>query len=98
MFGQVIKANPPYELEFAARIRQTEVFTGGNFQKVVKMLQRIGEKAIRTRTCSTRSIMRLGNVYMSREDTVNASKLMKLGVEKSTQNGLDKAILPDQVR
>ena len=41
MFGQVIKANPPYELEFAARIRQTEVFTGGNYQKVVKKLQRM---------------------------------------------------------
>ena len=27
-FGDVIKSNPPYELEFAARIRQTEVFSG----------------------------------------------------------------------
>ena len=57
MFGQVIKANPPYELEFAARIRQTEVFTGGNYQKVIKMLQRMA-KSDKNKDCSIRSIMR----------------------------------------
>ena len=40
-FGEVIRSNPPYELEFAARIRQTEVFTGTNFQKMVKKLERM---------------------------------------------------------
>lgn len=91
MFGQVIKANPPYELEFAARIRQTEVFTGGNFQKVVKMLQRMA-KSDKNKDLLDQVYYALGNVYMSREDTVNAIKNYELGVEKSTQNGLDKAI------
>lgn len=91
MFGQVIKANPPYELEFAARIRQTEVFTGGNFQKVVKMLQRMA-KSDKNKDLLDQVYYALGNVYLSREDTVNAIKNYELGVEKSTQNGLDKAI------
>ena len=91
MFGQVIKANPPYELEFAARIRQTEVFTGGNFQKVVKMLQRMA-KSEKNKDLLDQVYYALGNVYMSREDTVNAIRNYELGVEKSTQNGLDKAI------
>lgn len=91
MFGQVIKANPPYELEFAARIRQTEVFTGGNYQKVVKMLQRMA-KSDKNKDLLDQVYYALGNVYMSREDTVNAIKNYELGVEKSTQNGLDKAI------
>ena len=34
----------------------------------------------------------LGNVYLNREDTANAIKNYELGVEKSTQNGLEKAI------
>ena len=34
----------------------------------------------------------LGNVYMSREDTASAIRNYELGVEKSTRNGLDKAI------
>ena len=91
MFGQVIKANPPYELEFAARIRQTEVFTGGNYQKVIKMLQRMA-KSDKNKDLLDQVYYALGNVYMSREDTVNAIKNYELGVEKSTQNGLDKAI------
>ena len=91
MFGQVIKANPPYELEFAARIRQTEVFTGGNFQKVVKMLQRMA-KSDKNKDLLDQVYYALGNVYLSREDTVNAIKNYELGVEKSTQNSLDKAI------
>ena len=73
MFGQVIKANPPYELEFAARIRQTEVFTGGNYQKVIKMLQRNGESD-KNKDLLDQVYYALGNVYMSREDTVNAIK------------------------
>ena len=91
MFGEVIRANPPYELEFAARIRQTEVFTGGNFQKVVKMLQRMA-KSQKNKDLLDQVYYALGNVYLSREDTVNAIKNYELGVEKSTQNGLDKAI------
>lgn len=91
MFGQVIKANPPYELEFAARIRQTEVFTGGNYQRVVKMLQRMA-KSDKNKDLLDQVYYALGNVYMSREDTANAVKNYELGIEKSTQNGLDKAI------
>lgn len=91
MFGQVIKANPPYELEFAARIRQTEVFTGGNYQKVVKMLQRMA-KSDKNKDLLDQVYYALGNVYMSREDTANAIKNYELGIEKSTQNGQDKAI------
>lgn len=91
MFGQVIKANPPYELEFAARIRQTEVFTGGNYQKVVKKLQRMA-KSEKNKDLLDQVYYALGNLYLSREDTLNAIKNYELGVEKSTQNGLDKAI------
>lgn len=91
MFGQVIKANPPYELEFAARIRQTEVFTGGNYQKVVKKLQRMA-KSEKNKDLLDQVYYALGNLYLSREDTMNAIKNYELGVEKSTQNGLDKAI------
>ena len=90
-FGEVVKASPPYELEFAARIRQTEVFTGGNYQKVVKMLQGMA-KSSKNKDLLDQVYYALGNVYLSREDTVNAIKNYSLGIEKSTQNGLEKAI------
>lgn len=91
MFAQVAKANPPYELEFAARIRQTEVFTGNNYLKVVKMLRGMA-KSDKNKDLLDQVYYALGNVYLSREDTLNAIKNYELGIEKSTQNGLDKAI------
>lgn len=91
MFNEVVRANPPYELEFAARIRQTEVFTGANYQKVVKMLTRMA-RSDKNKNYLDQIYYALGNIYLNREDTVNAIKNYELGIEKSTQNGLEKAI------
>lgn len=90
-FGEVTRSNPPYELEFAARIRQTEVFSGANYQKVVKMLQRMA-KSQKNKDYLDQVYYALGNVYLSREDTTNAITNYALGIEKSTLNGMDKAI------
>lgn len=90
-FGEVARSNPPYELEFAARIRQTEVFTGGNYQKVVKMLRRMG-KSEKNKDYLDQVYYALGNVYLSREDTAAAIRNYQLGIEKSTRDGIDKAI------
>lgn len=90
-FGEVAKSNPPYELEFAARIRQTEVFSGSNYQRVVKMLQRMGKNQ-KNKDYLDQVYYALGNVYLSREDTASAIKNYQLGIEKSTLNGMDKAI------
>lgn len=91
MFGEVARSNPPYELEFAARIRQTEVFAGNNYQKVVKMLERMA-KSQKNKDYLDQVYYALGNVYLNREDTVNAIKNYREGIEKSTQNGIEKAI------
>lgn len=91
-FGEVIRSNPPYKLEFAARIRQTEVFSGGNYQKVIKMLERM-TKSDKNKELLDQVYYALGNVYLSREDTLQAVRNYELGAEKSTQNGMDKAIL-----
>lgn len=90
-FKQVVRSNPPYELEFAARIRQTEVFSGGNYHKVVKMLERMA-KSDKNKDFLDQVYYALGNVYLSREDTVRAIKNYQMGIDKSTQNGMDKAI------
>lgn len=91
MYGQVIKSNPPYELEFAARIRQTEVFSGNSYQKVIKMLGQMAGSE-KNKALLDQVYYALGNVYLNREDTVNAIENYRLAIEKSTQNGLDKAV------
>lgn len=90
-FAEVIRSNPPYELEFAARIRQSEVFAGTNYLKVVKMLERMA-KSQKNKDYLDQVYYALGNIYLNREDTVNAIKNYQLGIEKSTQNGMDKAV------
>ena len=90
-FGKVAASNPPYELEFAARIRQTEVIPGDNDQQVLKMLNRMA-KSPKNSYYLDQVYYAIGNIYMNRTDTVNAIENFALGIEKSTQNGLDKAI------
>ncbi|WP_165155834.1 cell envelope integrity protein TolA [Parabacteroides sp. ZJ-118] len=90
-FGEVARSNPPYELEFASRIRQTEVFSGTNYSKVVRMLERMAKNQ-KNKDYLDQVYYALGNVYLSREDTVNAIKNYQLGIDKSTLNGMDKAI------
>ncbi|MDR3261745.1 MAG: tetratricopeptide repeat protein [Tannerella sp.] len=90
-FGKVAGANPPYELEFAARIRQTEVFPGANYQSVLKMLKRMA-KNDKNKDYLDQVYYAIGNIHISRQDTAKAIENYELGIEKSTQNGLDKAI------
>ncbi|MDH6356759.1 tetratricopeptide repeat protein [Parabacteroides sp. PF5-9] len=92
MFGEVFRANPPYELEFAARIRQTEVFSDNDFPKVVKMLEKMA-KSDKNKELLDQVYYALGNIYLNRQDTANAIANYELGVEKSTRDGIEKAIL-----
>ena len=90
-FGKVATSNPPYEIEFASRIRQTEVFPGINYEKVLKMLHRMS-KSDKNNDFLDQVYYAMGNVYMTQQDTTKAIESYSLGVEKSTQNGMDKAI------
>ena len=90
-FGKVAASNPPYEIEFASRIRQTEVFPGDNYEKTLKMLRRMS-KSDKNTDFLDQVYYAMGNVYMTLPDTVKAIESYALGIEKSTQNGMDKAI------
>jgi len=89
-FGNVIKSNPPYILEFNARIRQTEVYPGGDNQKVLKILKKMS-KSSKNVDYLDQVYYAIGNVYLSIPDTTKAVENYELGVEKSTKSGLEKA-------
>jgi tetratricopeptide (TPR) repeat protein len=90
-FGKVASSSPPYELEFAARIRQTEVVPGASYQSLLKMLHRMA-RSDKNKDYLDQVYYAIGNIHLSRQDTVKAIENYALGIEKSTQNGLDKAI------
>lgn len=90
-FGQVISMNPPYRTEFNARIKQTEVFSGKNIDKEVKKLTRMASRD-RNKEYLDQIYYAIGNLYLSRKDTLKAMENYRLANQKSTRNGIEKAI------
>lgn len=90
-FKKVANSSPPYELEFAARIRQTEVLPKGRDQEVLKMLNRMAKNE-KNKDYLDQVYYAIGNIHMERLDTIKAIESFQKGIEKSEKNGLDKAI------
>jgi tetratricopeptide (TPR) repeat protein len=90
-FGEIFRATVPYPLEFSARIRQTEVYTGGDTTKITKQLRKMA-KSSKNKDYLDQVYYALGNVYMALPDSARAIDAYTQGVELSTQNGKDKAL------
>ena len=80
-----------YRTKFNARIKQSEVYTGANIEPEVKALKRM-VRYDRNKEYLDQVYYAIGNLYLSRKDTVNAIENYELAVEKSTRSGIDKAI------
>lgn len=91
-YGKVVKQSPPYELEFNARIKQTEVVPSKDAEKIVKQLRRMARNT-KNAEYLDQVYYAIGNVFLSKADTANAIKEYHIGVEKSTRGGLEKGLL-----
>lgn len=92
MFKKVGNASgATYRTQFNARIKQSEVYTGVNIEPEVKSLQRMA-RLDRNKDYLDQLYYAIGNLYLSRLDTVKAIENYVLANEKSTRNGIDKAI------
>ena len=92
---KVIRSNPPYELELSARVKQSEVSPKGQYQQMVKKLRRMA-KSQKNKDYLDQIYYALGNVYLSVQDTVSCINAYEQGVQKSTRNGVEKAV--NQIR
>ena len=81
----------PYRAKFNARIKQSEVFAGKNVKKEVGALLAMTHYA-RNKEFLDQIYYAVANLWLSRKDTVQAKKYYALAVEKSTRNGIDKAL------
>ena len=81
----------PYRAKFNARIKQSEVFAGKNVKKEVGSLLAMTHYA-RNKEFLDQIYYAVANLWLSRKDTVQAKKYYALAVEKSTRNGIDKAL------
>ncbi len=84
-------SSAPYRTKFNARIKQSEVFTGADIEPEVKALRRM-VRYDRNKDFLDQVYYAIGNLYLSRGDTAMAIENYELANEKSTRNGIDKAM------
>ena len=80
-----------YRTKLNARIRQSAVFTGENVENEVKSLKRM-TRYDRNKDYLDQIYYAIGNIYLSRKDTIRAIENYALAVKKSTRGGVEKGI------
>ena len=80
-----------YRTKFNARIKQSAVYEGANIASEVRALKRM-TRYDRNKDYLDQVYYAIGNLYLSHGDTLSAIENYRLAAEKSTRNGVDKAI------
>ena len=91
-YQKVIRQNPPYELEFNARIAQTEVMADAQYKKMITKLKRMA-RSDKNKDYLDQVYYAIGNIYLSRRDTMQAIANYERGNTKATRNGIEKGVL-----
>ena len=91
-FRHVVRLNPPYQLDFNARIAQTEVMDGSQWKQKIRRLKRMAASD-NNKEYLDQVYYAMGNGYLSRKDTANAIGAYEKGVKKATRTGVEKGVL-----
>jgi len=91
-YQHVIRLNPPYELEFNARIAQTEVMPASDTKRKISKLKRMA-RSDNNKDYLDQVYYAMGNVYMTQRDTLQAIEAYEEGAKQSTRNGIEKGVL-----
>ncbi|MBQ7510242.1 MAG: hypothetical protein IJT53_04990 [Prevotella sp.] len=91
-YQKAIRQNPPYELEFNARIAQTEVMAKGNYKKMISRLKRMA-RSDNNKDYLDQVYYAIGNIYLMQRDTTQAIAAYEKGNEKATRSGIEKGVL-----
>ena len=91
-FRSVTRQNPPYELEFNARIAQTEVMSKGHSRQMISRLKHMASDD-NNKDYLDQVYYAIGNIYLAERDTLRAIAAYEKGNEKATRNGIEKGVL-----
>ena len=91
-FRKVVGCHPPYEMEFNARIAQTEVMASSDGRKMISRLKRMAISD-NNQEYLDQVYYALGNIYMIQRDTLQAISAYEKGNKKSVRNGVEKGVL-----
>lgn len=91
-FKHVVKLNPPYELEFNARIAMTEVMSAGQSKKMIGRLKRMA-RSDKNKDYLDQVYYAIGNIYLAQNDSTQAIIAYERGAAKATRSGIEKGVL-----
>lgn len=91
-FAKAIGCHPSYELEFNARIAQTEVMAKGNAKAMISRLKRMASND-NNKDYLDQVYYAMGNIHLMLKDTLNAIAAYEKGNEKATRSGIEKGVL-----
>jgi tetratricopeptide (TPR) repeat protein len=91
-FGRVVSCSPPYELEFNARIAQTEVLAKNGGKQMIGRLKRMAANDNNAEYLD-QVYYAIGNIYLAQADTLSAISAYEKGNRKSVRNGIEKGVL-----
>lgn len=91
-FRHVTRLNPPYELEFNARIAQTEVMAAGDSKRMISRLKRMAASD-NNKDYLDQVYYAIGNIYLAQKDTLHAIEAYEDGIKKGTRSGIEKGVL-----
>ena len=91
-YKKVIRRNPPYNIEFNARIQMTESMSKGKSKQMIRKLRAMARND-KNQDYLDQVFYAIGNIYLANGDTTRAIWAYKDGVEKSTRNGIEKGVV-----
>lgn len=91
-FKKVIRRNPPYEIEFNARIQMTEAMSKGKSKQMIRKLRTMAKNP-KNKEYLDQVYYAIGNIYLTKGDTLHAIWAYRDGVDKSTRNGIEKGVV-----
>ncbi len=91
-FRKVSRMNPPYELDFNARIALTEVMAQGQAKKMISRLRRMASSD-NNKDYLDQVYYAIGNIYLTERDTLRAIDAYETGNKKATRSGIEKGVL-----
>ena len=91
-FRSVVRQNPPYELEFNARIAMTEVMSGQQAKSKIRRLRRMA-RSDKNIEYLDQVYYAIGNIHLSERDTMKAIYAYEEGNAKAKRSGVEKGVL-----
>jgi len=91
-YRKVVAQNPPYEIEFNARIAMTEVMAAGRTKQMIRKLKRMAASD-KNKDYLDQVYYAIGNIYLTEKDTLNAISAYENGNKKATRSGIEKGVL-----